>query len=411
MRRYGLISFIDDDPHYQSKLSRYRSRIDSLLPLVTSLLDKIPVIPDSLSPPIDFSSPSLETIPEFPFPTMAAFDFSIGLKLPVLSNDRKFTAVRDFLDTILSYYSTLADPSKILLLKFVLSNRIQGSAKSRLADFQVEDTTTFDEFSGIIFARCTATESRAALEAKLANSKQGRRSVLEFGDFLDGLATSLAAVHMRDSDAPSAAHSAIRQMAASHALAAFIRGVDPSLQTVLLAANPTTLPEAIRVASAATALAPTAPVNHVRFSSRGSGSRSHTSRPQFRQPNPPPFQSFSHGSPRFQPRNRPPRPRHDTYQPRRPQFQHQGYRHSYRPRAASHWPPAQQFPSHNAPVYFSQPHASFYQQQLPIHGSTSADYASGTPPPLMPDFSTYQSKTSFSGHCASPRFSHSRIRS
>lgn len=205
-----------------------------------------------------------------PLSDMAEFNFETALKLPILSADGDETALRDFLDIAESYHNILADKSKPVLVKFLALNKVQGKTKTRLGD--VSDITTFDALKSALLSRCGIKDTLESLSQKLFTCQQSRKSLTEYVEELDLLASRLATLQIKNShttDGPG--KQAIVSTYKTQALLTFKRGVHSELKAVVEASRPATLEDALAVATAAESNGVSANVFAYRAPFRGRG--------------------------------------------------------------------------------------------------------------------------------------------
>jgi Retrotransposon gag protein/Zinc knuckle len=175
---------------------------------------------------------------------MATFNFETAMKLPSLT-DNKETEIRDFLDSVESYHDILKEESKVILLKYVIKAKIKGKAKTRLGAEYV--ATTFEELTTDLRSRCGAAESFEAVRAKLLVFKQGNMSLEEYADEVNLLADKLTNLEVSRQGAGSRNY--VESMTKREALLVFKKGINEKLRTVVEAAQPGNIEEALMVAS------------------------------------------------------------------------------------------------------------------------------------------------------------------
>lgn len=190
-----------------------------------------------------------EDFPEPELTTMADFKFETGLKLPTLVDDCDIVAVRDFLDVIESYHEVLNAAGKTALISFILKNRLQGKAKTRVGQ---QTANTFAELKEVLLTTLGVKETIESLNSKLSTLRQGKKSLTEYVEELDLTALKLAnlqvkALGLTEDIAVKAVNQTIRQQA----LMSFKRGVHDELKTVIEANQPKSLEDALAVATSA----------------------------------------------------------------------------------------------------------------------------------------------------------------
>jgi hypothetical protein len=94
---------------------------------------------------------------------MGDYKYSEAKSLPPLSEINSDTAVRDFIEAIKGYHDDLNDDGKKKLIKFILTAKVQGTAKTKIGDEKVED---LGALTGLLLTRCGSTETEASLSKK-----------------------------------------------------------------------------------------------------------------------------------------------------------------------------------------------------------------------------------------------------
>lgn len=256
--------------------------------------------------------------------TTMDFDFSLGLKLPILGDETDDVALRDFKDIVKSYHDTLKPAGQKALIEFVCLNRIQKQAKTRLGD--LSSVTTYGELCTALFTRGLSSDTLESLTKKLSTARQGRKSLSGFVEDLEGIANKMATLEIQSQNLQDpGCQKAIKQVFETQALIAFKNGVHEELKVVVEASRPSNLADALAIATSSNLADQARPstVNHY----RGSNSRyvRHA--------------SFSRGRGNYFPRNRSRSPHpHGTY------YRHQrnsfrggaSFRHSRSPQRGSH---------------------------------------------------------------------------
>lgn len=198
---------------------------------------------------------------------MAAFDFNIGFKLPELSSS-KATDVNTFLAAIKVYHDSLSADGKTMLINFVLAAKILKEAKTRLGTTKVE---SFEQLKTACLSKILAAETAEEVTRKIRDSFQGRRSVQDYASHLQQLAARLAATMSKAT--PTLDEATTIHNCEQLALSQFKIGCKEELRLVVAAARPTTLDDAVAVASSSN-LEGQFPVNylgHGRGRGRGRG--------------------------------------------------------------------------------------------------------------------------------------------
>lgn len=202
--------------------------------------------------------------------TMSNFNFETGLKLPVLNADCDAVIIRDFIDTVESYHDTLSAAGKTALLAFVVKNRVQGNAKTRLGQSNI---TTFAELKRELLGKLGVAETKESLHAKLSGLRQGRMSLTDYAETLELTALKLATLQIQELNIDTdVGRTTVQDTLAKHALFTFKRGLHNELKTVVEAAQPASLAAALAIATSANINSP-APTFYHRPNFRGGRGR------------------------------------------------------------------------------------------------------------------------------------------
>lgn len=176
---------------------------------------------------------------------MSEFDFNIGLKLDELHSS-KASDIKSFLALIKCYHATLSTAGKAALVSFVVAAKIKGEAKTRLG---TSAYTTLEQLETAIYRNVLAKETHEELTRRLNKAQQGKRSIQDYGRYLEDLSTRLAACMVRD--APTLDRNTVEITCKKMAVTQFQNGCDENIKLVLAAARPATLDDAVAIASAA----------------------------------------------------------------------------------------------------------------------------------------------------------------
>lgn len=183
---------------------------------------------------------------------MANFNFETALKLPVLGEDTSRNAIRDFLDIAQSYHDILSLEGQKQLIQFLALNKVQGKSKTRLGD--VSALVTFGHLKTALLSKCGVVETFESLTTNLRTRYQGRRTLAEYSEELELLAAKLANLSIeRDNIIESSARNAVGKVYRDIALTTFKGGIHQELKSVVEAARPATLADALAVATSALA--------------------------------------------------------------------------------------------------------------------------------------------------------------
>lgn len=199
---------------------------------------------------------------------MANFDFNIAFKLDELSLTSA-VKVEEFFGTVECYYDTLNEAGQTALIRFLIKSKIKGEAKIRLGAC---DATTLITLKAAVNQRVLAAETSEQLIKALQNTNQGRRSLTEFAKKLEDLATRMASASIREQ--PGLNAETTKTNCNRLALTQFKAACHDEYKTLLSAARPATLDDAVAVASSASVA--TREVFY--YNSRGRGGRNFNSR-------------------------------------------------------------------------------------------------------------------------------------
>lgn len=173
--------------------------------------------------------------------TKMEFDIKTGISLlPVLNGQEQIA--QQLIDGILMYSGMLSDGGNKLLIEFVLKTRLNPSAKLRLSQsYQNEDELVLSMRKHLL-----PKKSAVALQSKLLQTTQGRRSIENFGSELEKLFVDLT---LAQSDGDQTKFSILRLINEKIAIKRFSDGLDNQrLSTIIAARQFESLPEAIRTA-------------------------------------------------------------------------------------------------------------------------------------------------------------------
>jgi hypothetical protein len=178
---------------------------------------------------------------------MAVFNYETAMKLPVLRETGP-VEIRDFLNNVEAYYEFLDNASKTNLIAFVIKTKIQGRPKTKIGNKTAE---TFAQLRQLVINDCGASETYESIKTKLTAKTQGYDTLEQFAETINGLTEQLAACVIKKQNAVGEAQTAIREMSKIEGLTSFKKGLKNELKVVVEASRPTTIEEALQVASAA----------------------------------------------------------------------------------------------------------------------------------------------------------------
>ena len=118
---------------------------------------------------------------------MANFEYSTTQKLSMLcidSDENRDESIRDFLNNAEFYNDCLNEGGSRILVKFLLTCKVQGKAMSEMGTPSI---TTFKQFKEEISTRCGSKETIESLQIKLNNTRQRSTPMRSFVTEIQGL--------------------------------------------------------------------------------------------------------------------------------------------------------------------------------------------------------------------------------
>lgn len=172
---------------------------------------------------------------------MSSFDLKVAVSLlPVMSSDENIT--KQLIDAIELYDSMLDNGGRAQLINFVLKTRLSPNAKLRLSTSYQTTSALVDDMKKFLLTRSSDT----ALQMQLLRSRQGSRSIEEFGKELENLFVNLTISQANNN---SDAHGILRPLNEKTAIRRFADGLRNSkIGTIVSARNFSSLSEAVRAA-------------------------------------------------------------------------------------------------------------------------------------------------------------------
>lgn len=172
---------------------------------------------------------------------MGSFDLKVAVGLIPIMDDTEETTNK-LIDALDLYSSMLNDEGKKTLIKFVLKTRLSQNAKIRL-------NSNYDEVNdllGDIKTHLLTKKSDTALQAKLFSSKQGSKSVVDFGKEIENLFVDLT---ISQADGNTNSYNVLRPINEKAAIKRFAEGLrSQKLSTIIASRNFNFLKDAIRAA-------------------------------------------------------------------------------------------------------------------------------------------------------------------
>lgn len=172
---------------------------------------------------------------------MSAFDLKTAISLlPVMDDDEDKT--RQLIDAIELYSSLISNDSHTSLITFVLKTRLSSSAKLRLD----ESYPSVKELITAMKSCLLTKKSDTALQNKMMRTKQGNKSIEDFGKELEQLFVDLT---IAQADGNNASYKILKPINEKNAIKQFADGLrNYKTSTIIAARNFSSLKDAIRAA-------------------------------------------------------------------------------------------------------------------------------------------------------------------
>lgn len=198
---------------------------------------------------------------------MASFDLKTAISLlPIMNDTEEIT--NKLIDATELYDSMLNDAGKPLLIKFILKTRLSNSAKLRLKN----EYDTVNNLVADIRTHLLTRQSDTALQFKMLRSKQGEKSIEDFGKELEDLFVNLT---ISQANGNNATYDILRPINEKSAIKRFADGLrNPKLSTIISSRNFLHLKDAIRAAQDEEIMSPSNFSHVMTFSNRGRGNSS-----------------------------------------------------------------------------------------------------------------------------------------
>lgn len=199
--------------------------------------------------------------------TMSNFDINIAQKIAPIS-EAKDVNVRDFLDEVESYHDMLNQNGKTALIAYIFKSKVKGQVKTKIGDLTVE---TFDHLKTALNSRVRPENTQDKLYRKLVCSSQGKYSLTQYATHLEALTDQMSALFIQSNAVQVEAEK--RQVTTTFKMLSLLQfklGVHDKYKTLLDAAKPTTLGEALATASASSQTDQSSQLNHFRSGPSGS---------------------------------------------------------------------------------------------------------------------------------------------
>jgi Zinc knuckle len=180
---------------------------------------------------------------------MAAYEYKEAKHLPELKDVRNNTSIRDFISTITAYHDELNEEGKVRLVQFLINAKILGTAKTKLGPGTA--IATLAQLKTALYERCGSKETYESLREKLNDVQLRDGSLENMASDVNEIAERIMAIEVQrqgENAAPT-----IRSLVLRDALLIFKKRLPERLKLVVEAARPTSVEEALTVASAAAA--------------------------------------------------------------------------------------------------------------------------------------------------------------
>jgi hypothetical protein len=185
---------------------------------------------------------------------MVDFSYSEAKSLPELKQVRNDTEVRDFLAAIEGYYDVLNANGQTALVKFVVKTKILGSAKTKIG--LAQNVVTLQGLKTLLNEKCGSTETSTSLLKRLNETSQGAVSVEKFAEEVSAIADRLSAIQIKTGNIDNQEQiDLIKNMYDGQALGQFKKGLRKEFQSAVCAARPSTMEDALMVATEMAAIA------------------------------------------------------------------------------------------------------------------------------------------------------------
>lgn len=174
------------------------------------------------------------------FKTME-FNLKEACNLIPIMDDTETTTKR-MIDSIEMYASMIDEKSNLLLIKFVLLSRLSENAKLRISGPYTSIGSLIKDLKQHLLTK----KSYTAIQARLQSSKQGQRSIEEFGKDIEQLFTDMT---ISQADGDSSVFSVLKPINEKSAIKHFSDGLRSSrLSTIVTSRNYSSLKDAIQAA-------------------------------------------------------------------------------------------------------------------------------------------------------------------
>lgn len=194
------------------------------------------------------------------------FDLKTACSLIPVMNSRE-NNIKSIIDSVEMYADMLSEAGKKLLITFVLKSRLSENAKLRMSS----SYTTTSDLVKDLRSTLLPKKSFTAIQSRLQNTKQGWRTIDQYGTEIEKLFTNLT---ISQADGNSQNFAVLRPLNEKLAIKRFADGLsDSRLSTIIAARNYNTLKDAIQAAKdeELTVASTSKAENIMQFTRRGRG--------------------------------------------------------------------------------------------------------------------------------------------
>lgn len=176
--------------------------------------------------------------------TMATFDIVTANKL-IPEFNGNISQLSNFLGLIELYSSTLTSEQGKSLVKFVLATKLTDNVKNKLLTVQKPETV--QDFKQVLSSIFKTNDSVASLHSSIVNLQQGNSSIQTFSSKIESVIAKLNQIQI--SDQGESSRQIIVNVNDQLALSAFKNGLNQPYKSIVMAARPKSMNEAVQIAS------------------------------------------------------------------------------------------------------------------------------------------------------------------
>lgn len=176
---------------------------------------------------------------------MSGFSMADAAKMPEFSGESDVaTKLRDFLNYLKFYVSTLKESDVANAISFAINCKIVGVAKTKLVGCSPK---TYAELESELKKRCLPKTTPKFVEAKISNMKRRGLAIDEFAQKLEELAGEFVTLSIGDKEVSPEVSEIYTQQAQQSVIRAFKAEVHEKLSDLIEAKSPETLQEALNI--------------------------------------------------------------------------------------------------------------------------------------------------------------------